>query len=457
MGKLLSFLGLSLVAALACATLAAPAGAQSVRWMRGYDAPGTPERYDRVGVIEIGPKRARNVLVLSPGTSAGAAYFVPLAKSLVSRLPGWQVWSVERRENLLEDQSVANEYKAGGVSSKQFFDYYLGWVTDSSITNHVQLIPDGQVGFARDWGMNVELHDLRDVVRAAKRRGGKVVLGGHSLGGTMTSAYATWDFAGQAGAKGLSGLVFIDGASRPQPISRHDAKEALSNLQAGSPWLAFGGIGAPFAGIFANVGSGLAYEDPASKSQFDGLAALPPELKPPEPLTNEAALGYASDVETSPSSLLAFQAHDGRVAASGDPRPWDQAGEITPIQRYAKMLFGVGVKSSDGAVWYHPLRLTIDAGAVANGNRNPAQSVLDVHATHGDDVNVPMYAFGAALGDGRVLRSVRALARQSGEPKSELTLVDRHATYAHNDPNAAAPARNAFLKHLVPFLAGIAR
>ena len=154
--------------------------------------------------------------------------------------------------------------------------------------------------------------------------------------------------------------------------------------------------------------------------------------------------------------MIAFQAHDGHLAASGDPRPWDQAGEITPIERYAKMLFGVGVKGSDGAAWYHPLRLTIDGGAVANGNRNPAQRVLDVHATHGNDVHVPMYAFGAALGGSRVLDSVRALARQSGEPASELTLVDRHATYAHNDPSAAAPARNAFLKHLIPFLAGIA-
>jgi len=44
------------------------------------------------------------VLVLVPGTSAGAAYFEPLAKTIVRHSKGWQVWSVERRENLLEDQ-----------------------------------------------------------------------------------------------------------------------------------------------------------------------------------------------------------------------------------------------------------------------------------------------------------------------------------------------------------------
>ena len=36
------------------------------------------------------------------------------------------------------------------------------------------------------------------------------------------------------------------------------------------------------------------------------------------------------------------------------------------------------------------------------------------------------------------------------------TLVDRHATYAHNDPNSAAP-KNALVKALIPFLRGIAR
>jgi hypothetical protein len=59
-------------------------------------------------VLTIGRSHATNVLVLEPGTSAGSAYFVPLARWIVSQDPGWQVWSVERRENLLEDQSTLN-------------------------------------------------------------------------------------------------------------------------------------------------------------------------------------------------------------------------------------------------------------------------------------------------------------------------------------------------------------
>jgi hypothetical protein len=41
----------------------------------GFAAPGTPANLNKVGVLEIGPKRARNILVLNPGTSASAAYF----------------------------------------------------------------------------------------------------------------------------------------------------------------------------------------------------------------------------------------------------------------------------------------------------------------------------------------------------------------------------------------------
>ena len=99
--------------------------------MHGAPSPGTPARYDRVGVLKVGAAHARNVLVLVPGTSAGSAYFVPLARWIASRAPGWQVWSIERRENLLEDQSVLDAAKAGHRrASPQLFDYYLGYLAD---------------------------------------------------------------------------------------------------------------------------------------------------------------------------------------------------------------------------------------------------------------------------------------------------------------------------------------
>jgi hypothetical protein len=79
------------------------------------------------------------------------------------------VWAVERRENLLEDQSVLNAAKAGRATGQQVFNYYLGWLSDPSVSPHFQLIPDAEVAYARDWGMNVEIGDLRKVIRLAQR------------------------------------------------------------------------------------------------------------------------------------------------------------------------------------------------------------------------------------------------------------------------------------------------
>ena len=435
--------------------LAATATAHDkVRWMEGFDAAATPDRFDRVGVLKIGPPKAKNVLVLNPGTSAGSAYFGPLARTLVKRLNGWQVWSVERRENLLEDQSVLQRAKEGIVTPQRLFDYYLRWLTDSSITHHFRLIPDSEVGFARQWGMRVEIGDLRRVVQAARQGGRRVVLGGHSLGGSITTAYATWDFNGTPGVNGLSGLVYVDGGSNPTPVTRQEAEQSLDDLRSGSPWLAFGGITAPFAGLFASGGSTLALIDPNGPAIAQSFPLLPANLKPPVPATNLAQWGYASDTETSPPNVAAFQARVGRLAASGDPRGWNQAGEITPIARYARMFSGTWVEDADGVAWYHPLRLTIDSGAVAAGNPNSAQQVLLVNAVHGDQIDVPIYAFAASLGGARVLDAARALAQQSGLPASKLTLVNRQNTYAHNDPAGAFPG-NAFLDRLVPFLQGI--
>jgi len=343
------------------------------------------------------------------------------------------------------------------------FDYYLGWLVDTSVTTHFQLIPDANVAFARDWGMRVEIEDLRVVVNLARKQAKRVVVGGHSLGGSITTAYATWDFDGKAGAADLAGLVYIDGGSNPVPITPDSASAALLRLSTGTPWLSFGGIPAPFAGVFNSTGSLGAILDPDSPSLGQSFPLLPANLKPPVPVTNLAQYGYALDVKTSPPSLIAAQAHLGQLTATPDPVTglfgWDSTGAITPIQRFADMFSGYGlahddgVLSLDGTAWYHPLRLTIDSGAVAEGNANPAQAVLDVRATHGHDLpaTLRILAFGAALGGQNVLNAATILANQSGIPLENLSLLDRHQTYAHNDPSGAFP-QNDFVDQLVPFL-----
>jgi hypothetical protein len=456
---------LLLAGAIACAAMIvtpASAGAVGVTMMKSFAAPGTPARYDKVGVIKVGPRSAKNVLVLEPGDTAGSAYFVPLAKWLVSSVKGWQVWSVERRENLLEDQSILGRAKAGKASTTQVFNYYLGYLAPGAhVAHHFRLIPTSSVEFAKQWGMNVAVQDLHTVIKAAKKLGGKVVLGGHSLGGSVVTAYATWNFHGRAGADDLAGLVYDDGASGPAE-SIQDAQAALQALAppTQAPWTSFGGIASPFAGLFDTTGALGALQAPNMPSLGQTFPLLPPDLKPPVRATNLAQYGFALNVGTSPPTLAAGQGHLGKgvsATAVKGVHGWDGAGALTPINRFATMFSGIGINNADGTEWYFPQRLIDDTAAVGNGLANPAQSVLDVHSTMGRRLPrwLLIYAFGAALGGPAVPAAAQALANQSHIPMRNLTLLNRQSTYAHNDPAGAFP-HNVFFANLVRFVNKVA-
>ena len=431
---------------LVCALLAcAPASAQTRLTLRGADAPG-PARFDRVDVLKVGPARARRVLVLAPGTSAGAGYLLLVARDLVARLPGWQVWAVERRENRLEDHTVLDAVLAGTAPPGALLPYYLGWLGNPAPGPHFTP-PDA--GFARGWGMRVAVEDLRRVVTAARRGGRTVVLGGHSLGAAIATAYATWDFRGRAGARDLAGLVFIDGGSGPRPgLDAPAARAGLRALAGGSPFLDVAGAGVPWAGgVYAAVGATLARLAPDAPSELQAWPLLPPALKPPLPVTNAAVLGYALDTETGPADLALAQAHLGGLAPTGDPRGW-RDGERAPVARVARAISGV--RGVDGFAWFHPRHLSLDAAAIAGGRANAAQRVLGLRATRRRALRLPVYAFAASLGGRRVLAAARALA-----PAGRRTLVDRSRSYAHCDPLFAAPRGNDFLHTVVPFLRGL--
>jgi len=447
-----------------------------IEYMAGYPAPGTPEPLNKVGVVKVGWPFARNVLVLEPGTSAGSAYFVPLAKWITQFLPGWQVWSVERRENLLEDQSELNLAKEGKASGEELFNYYLGWITHpglsetlfkESVVAHLGKVLNSGATYADQWGMKVAVEDLHRVISAARMLGGRVVLGGHSLGGSVVTAYATWNFNGTPGADQLAGLVYDDGGSGPTAVSSETAEGELKALAAKSPWLAFGGVPSPFLGLFSALGATGTVVSPNERSLAESFPLLPANLVPrnskgePIPVTNEAEFGYGVNVGTSPPNLIAAQVHAGKgleeTAMEDGLVGWNGEGAITPLKRYAEMLSGTGLTGIDGSEWYFPERLTIDTGAVADGNENPAQKVLEVEATEGHHLprSLKILAIDTeldkVLSGGNALQAAEVLSEQSGIPKSNLTLIDREDTYAHNDPAGAFPA-NAFFEHLVPFL-----
>ena len=122
------------------------------------------------------------------------------------------------------------------------------------------------------------------------------------------------------------------------------------------------------------------------------------------------------------------------------------------------MFSGAGVTNADGTEWYFPQRLSDDLGRGRQRDAQPRAAGARAQGRGWAEScphSLRIYAFGAALGGRLILDEAAALARQSHIPRRQVTLVDRHATYAHNDPNGAYP-HNAFADRLVPFLDGIA-
>ena len=194
--------------------------------------------------------------------------------------------------------------------------------------------------------------------------------------------------------------------------------------------------------------------DSASLGQSSGLLSAF-RLSPSVPVTNLAQFGYALNVGTSPASLLAAQAHLGRgISPVGPLHGWDGAGALTPIARFATMFSGLGVNDADGTEWYFPARLTIDSGAVDNGNPNPAQRVLGLHATLGPPAAQAPAHLRLRRPPGRLRPSSSTPSsspRSRSIPAGNLLLINRQSTYAHNDPAGAYP-RNAFFAGLMRFL-----
>jgi dienelactone hydrolase len=402
--------------------------------MKAPPAPG-PSKYDKVFVQQLGPRKARNVLVLVPGTNGGAGGITPVARDIARRVPSTQVWVVDRREQAFEDTAVFAQRDPDAA-----LDHYLGFKYRS--------VKGANARFVADWGLEVQLNDLRSVVRRASKGGRRVVLGGHSAGASTAVAYAAWDFGGRAGWRDLDGLVLIDGGllGSFEEASPERVRRELADIRKGNVFFDLLGFGVPeIAGIFAQVGALYAYERPDAPSTLQTLPLLPAQFKPPFPVTNEAALGYAFDQTTSPQALALIRIRAGGLAPSGDPRPW-RDGEITPIRRFAR---AYSADAPNATEWYYPRRLLLDFDAASDLRMNKAAKLLGLRLEHGREIDLPLYAFSTDLTNGRVARGARRFARIS--PIHKPVVVDDRRT-SHLDPLSAAPETNHFLETVVPFL-----
>lgn len=162
-------------------------------------------------------------------------------------------------------------------------------------------------------------------------------------------------------------------------------------------------------------------------------------------MTNEALFARALDADTSPKGLELLRVRAGHLAASGNPRPW-QDGELTPAQNIASTFWQ---EPGNAVEWYFPDRLRLDVDGMSPLKRGPVAALLGLRPFHVAEVDDPLYAYDTDLTRGRVIRGARAFVRRS-KIKRATYVADFGAS--HLDPLTAAPARNRFLKTVVPFL-----
>ena len=231
-----------------------------------------------------------------------------------------------------------------------------------------------------------------------------MILGGHSLGASLTAAYAAWDFHGKPGFKDVDGLVLIDGGllGSFDAYDLAQAQEQIANLQTSNPFHDLFGNGiAESAGLFAEVGGIYARLD------ADGERRHPAGV--PVPARRVQAAGHGH--QPGPVRLRLRPRH---VALGAGPagQPRRPRGERRPA-RLGRRRGYAGRPARDAcsarsrrtrSSGSSRKRLTIDTNGADQMKRNDVAKFLGLRLEHTRQIDVPIYAFQTTLTDGDVLR-----------------------------------------------------
>ncbi|UUU32453.1 lysophospholipase [Streptomyces sp. CA-210063] len=406
-------------------------------------AGGGPVGSDRVHVLTVGPRDAGTVLVLVPGMFGAANDFRLMARDLVARVPGVQVWAVDRREENLADRTGF-----GGTADP--VGYYLD--------GRYRAWEPAEAGFFGAWGLERALEDLRCVVLAARGGGRRrVVLGGHSWGATSALAYAAWDFAGRAGYRDLAGLAVLDGGVRgafegtgtPVRDSPEEVRERLAAIAGGQVFdMTLSGVGlggrAESTQIWYQLAGWYAHHDPEGRSVLQ--ERVPEALRVPFPVTNAALLGTFVDAGFGwPNDI---SVHSGHLAAEADGsgvRGWVDDG-ITPIGRVAEAYAGPvpGVWE-----WYWPARLSVDLDVSDVYADTDLARSLGLRLRHAAGLDIPLYAFQTSYSQGTVVEGARRVVAESRIP---YAVHETDEGMNHLDPLFAATEHNTATRTLAEFV-----
>ncbi len=152
-----------------------------------------------------GPRRASRadaVLTLMPGIFGGGGSFDQVARHTIrhaaKRGRHVEVWGIERRSNCLEDHYGVRAGVKTGDPRVSFGYYFEGREVDGR--TFPGFADEEEAAFLRDAGLKQTIEDWHTIITreipSRRKRQRKLVCGGHSLGGPLTAALASWDFDG---------------------------------------------------------------------------------------------------------------------------------------------------------------------------------------------------------------------------------------------------------------------
>lgn len=166
--------------------------------------------------------KADAVFVIIPGFLGGAGSFDQVARNTIrdgaQRDQHFEFWALDRRANCLEDHTGI-EGAARARDASVAYGYYWGSRQVSGKRFGGFKTPE-QTRFLSEFGLERTVRDWYAVLRSGipdqRVRARKVICGGHSLGGPLTAAFASWDFDGDpsttadAGYNQCAGLLGLD-------------------------------------------------------------------------------------------------------------------------------------------------------------------------------------------------------------------------------------------------------
>ncbi|HEX2087235.1 MAG TPA: hypothetical protein VHF89_16250, partial [Solirubrobacteraceae bacterium] len=260
-----------------------------------------PAACDRIGYLRFrsalgpdDPSRADAVITLMPGIFASAASMDPVARNVVrlaaERGRHFEVWTIDRRSACLEDHHGTKAAERARSVQPAFDYYYEGKEVEGRRFDG--FVPPSEAEFMREFGLGLTVRDWHAVItrelpdRAVRAR--KLICGGHSLGGYLTAALASWDFDGDpettgdagfedcAGLAGLDTTVSIDG-SGGGPAGVGVASEAAAR-SGGSPYVNAPPFSPPIMQL-PTIASVAAFQDPDTESVFNQLIPRDPEFE----------------------------------------------------------------------------------------------------------------------------------------------------------------------------------